>query len=122
MKKAKIIILSVSIVVLLVVMQEFKFHLFGHLTDNFLLDNYNHYLPCDQLPTKEHVQSVLGNNPELVQRILSEGGEIGSGEDLNCEGTTDIIIFYGGHSQRVQIEKILGGKKFLGIPVRFRNV
>jgi hypothetical protein len=32
-----------------------------------------------------------------------------------------VVIYYPGHSQRVEIERILGGKTFFGLPARWRN-
>lgn len=128
MKKFKIITLSFVLLTALLVAQEFKLHLLGRVWNEFVLDNYDHYLSCDELPTKEYVQSVLEANQELVDRIQKIDSAYNSvfvsmgNEDSHCPDKADVIIYYGGHPDRVQIEEILGGKKFLGIPVRFRNV
>ena len=43
-------------------------------------------------------------------------------DEMLCPGThrADLIISYPGHSQRIEIERLPGGKSFFGLPVRWR--
>jgi hypothetical protein len=40
---------------------------------------------------------------------------------VTCPGKADILIQYPSHQSRLEIEAILGGKTFFGIPCRFQN-
>jgi len=91
--------------------------------DNFVLDNRNHYLSCQELPTKLEVEKALEQHKDVVRNIEQiapgfVGVEIGS---LSCEGKADLLIWYGTHRQRLTIEKIVDGDTFFGIPYRLQN-
>ena len=91
--------------------------------DNFVLDNRNHYLSCQELPTKLEVEKALEQHKDVVRNIEQiapgfVGVEIGS---LSCEGKADLLIWYGTHQQRIAIEKIVDGDTFFGIPYRLQN-
>src|SRR5215207_8245024 len=79
--------------------------------DNLVLDNRNHYLSCQELPTQLEVERALEHHKDVVQNIEQiapgfVGVEIGS---LSCEGKADLVIWYGTHQQRLTIEKIVDG-------------
>lgn len=99
-------------------------HVPQRLVDDLLYDNYNHYLPCERLPKSSEIKQVLLQNADAVAQLhaISHDVDIQLG-GTRCPGTdyADIVIYYPGHSQRVEIEGILGGKTFFGIPVRWRN-
>ena len=91
--------------------------------DNFVMDNRNHYLSCEELPTKLEVEGALEQHKDIVQKIEQIApGFIGVEIDsLSCEGKADLLIWYGTHQQRLTIEKIIDGDTFFGIPYRLQN-
>ncbi len=122
-QRLSIILLSLS---LLVVISEKKVHLIARLYDDWILDNKNHYVPCDKLPDKKMVERVMKEQQAKIKEIeniapdrifisMGDGGR-------NCENKADIVIYYGSHNQRKQIKKIIGGNTFFGIPYRLKTV
>ena len=91
--------------------------------DNFVMDNRNHYLSCEELPTKLEVERILEGHKDVVQKIEQIApGFIGVEIDsLSCEGKADLLIWYGTHQQRLTIEQIIDGDTFFGIPYRLQN-
>ena len=124
MKKIAILVVVIFNIFMLVVVLESRFHMVGKLYNSFILDNYNHYLTCDELPDRNYVEKVLAENTDLVDRLYGAGANgIGTGDlEISCENTADIIIFYNGHAGKIAIEKLLGDHTFKGIPVRLKNV
>ena len=103
---------------------EAQFKVVRRAYDNYVLDNRNHYLPCQDLPTKVEVDRVVEQRQEVIQRILqvapgAVGVEIATS---SCNGKADLLIWYGSHQQRLVIEKIIGGDTFFGIPYRLQNL
>lgn len=43
-------------------------------------------------------------------------------EDSGCPGRGTLAIVYGAHRHREQIERLIGGDTFFGIPYTLRNV
>lgn len=91
--------------------------------DNFILDNRNHYLSCNDLPTKGEVERIVEQHEDAIQKIQQiapgfVGVEIDS---LTCEGKADLLIWYGTHQQRLTIEEIIAGDTFFGVPYRLQN-
>jgi hypothetical protein len=91
--------------------------------DNFILDNKDHYLSCDQLPSETEVSRILAEHQDVVQRIEQVNpGYVGVEMDAGtCPGKADILIWFGTHQDRELIEKIIGGETFFGIPYRLQN-
>jgi hypothetical protein len=102
---------------------ELRFKIMQRGYDNFVLDNRNHYLPCRDLPARIEVERMMAQHQDAIQQIQQVApGAIGIEIDsLNCEGKADVLIWYGTHQQRVEIEKIIGGDTFFGIPYRLQN-
>ncbi len=92
------------------------------LVDDLIYDNYHHYLPCEQLLTTAEIERALAEHAAIVDQIRAVGTDtdIQMDDEVRCPGTdhADLIIYYPSHSQRQQIEQILGGKTFFGLPVR----
>jgi hypothetical protein len=91
--------------------------------DNFVLDNRNHYLPCNDLPSKSDVEKVVEQHEDVVQQIQQVApGFVGLEIDTSiCKGKADLLIWYGTHQQRIAIQKVIGGESFFGIPYRLQN-
>lgn len=94
-----------------------------HAYDNFVLDNRDHYLSCQDLPPRIDVERIMARHQDIIQQIQQVApGAVGLEIDsLTCEGKADILIWYGTHEQRVAIEKIIDGDTFFGIPYRLQN-
>lgn len=100
------------------------FHIPQHLVDDVLYDNYNHYLPCSSLPQTAEIERALKEHAATTDRIRAISADIEVQIDTEkCPGQdrADLLISYANHSQRVEIERILGAKTFFGIPTRWRN-
>ena len=62
--------------------------------DNFVLDNRNHYLPCEKLPTETEVRAILQQHQDIVQAIEEVNpGLVGVDVDSStCPGKADLVI------------------------------
>lgn len=91
--------------------------------DYYVLDNRNHYLSCNELPTESEVKSMLEQHQDVIQEIEQVAPEnVGVEVDSStCAGKADLLIWYGSHQQRIAIEKIIAGDTFFGIPYRLQN-
>lgn len=87
------------------------------------MDNKNHYLPCDKLPTEVEVNRTVQVHQNIVEAIEKvNSGLVGVEIDTTtCPGKADLLIWYGSHTDRIQIEKIIDGDTFFGIPYRLNN-
>jgi Holliday junction resolvasome RuvABC endonuclease subunit len=91
--------------------------------DNFILDNENHYLPCEKLPTETEVSKVLQEHQDMIRAIEQVNpGLVGVDIDtMTCPGKADLIIWYATHQDRVEIKRIIGEDTFFGVPYRMQN-
>lgn len=97
--------------------------IFRRAYDNFILDNENHYLPCDRLPMELEVNRVLQEHQDVIRAIEQVNpGLVGIDVDtMTCPGKADLIIWYATHRDRVEIKRIIGEDTFFGIPYRMQN-
>lgn len=88
-----------------------------------ILDNREHGLPCEALPTPDEVKQVLTEHPDLVQEIeaVHPGYVTVEIDELTCPDRADIVIYYPSHQDREKIEAILQSNTFFGVPYRLRN-
>ena len=100
-----------------------KGHVLGRLYNDLVLDNRDHFLPCDRLPTSAEVNRILGEHQDTVEAIkeVNPGFVFVEIDDWSCSGRADIVISYASHRDRLAIEKIIGGDTFFGVPYRLRN-
>jgi hypothetical protein len=91
--------------------------------DNFVLDNKNHYLPCEELPTQVDVSRIVEQHRGEIQEIEQVNpGFVGVEIDtFTCPGQADLVIWYASHQNRLTIEEIIGGDTFFGVPYRLHN-
>jgi len=94
------------------------------LYNDLVLDNRDHFLPCDRLPTSAEVSRVLGEHQATVEPIkeVNPGFVFVEIDDWSCSGRADTVISYASHQDRLAIEKIIGGDTFFGVPYRLRNI
>ncbi len=97
--------------------------LLGRLYNDIVLDNYDHFLPCEELPTSEEVNRILDVHQDVLEAIedVNPGFIFVEVDAWTCPGRADIIISYATHQNRLAIEEIIGGKTFFGVPYRLRN-
>lgn len=91
--------------------------------DEVIMDNRNHYLACDQLPSEAEVRQVMETHQDVIKKIEQiNPGFVGVEMDTyTCPGRADILFWYGTHKDRLLIENILADDTFYGIPYRLRN-
>src|ERR687888_1040088 len=91
--------------------------------DQIILDNRNHYLSCEQLPSEANVRQVLEEHKDVIKKIEQlHPGFVGVEMDNSaCPGKADILFWYGNHEDRLSIEKVIAGETFYGIPYRLQN-
>jgi hypothetical protein len=91
--------------------------------DEIVLDNRNHYLPCDQLPSVAEVRGVMDEHQDVIKKIEQiHPGFVGMEmDDSACPGRADLLFWYGNHQDRLSIEEVIAGKTFYGIPYRLQN-
>jgi hypothetical protein len=92
------------------------------LVDDVLLDNRNHYLPCEQLPPLAEVERVLEEHQDVIRQIEAVNPGF-AGVDVNTcgEGNADLTFWYATHRDRVAIERIIGDDTFFGVPYNLNN-
>ena len=86
---------------------EARFKVLQRGYDHFVLDNRDHYLSCQDLPTKVEVENIVEQYKDVIQQIEQVApGFVGIEIDsLTCDGKADLLIWYGTHQQRIAIEK-----------------
>ena len=90
--------------------------------DNFIYDNKNHYLPCEKLPSEAEVRKIVQEHQDVISAIEQVNpGFVGVELSPSCAGKADLLIWYASHADRLEIEKIIGGDTFFGIPFRLNN-
>ena len=96
----------------------------GRLYNDIVLDNHDHFLPCEGLPTSTEVNRIVDEHEDVLKAIkdINPGHIFVEIDDYTCPGRADIIISYATHKDRLAIEEIIGGHTFFGVPCRFRNI
>jgi hypothetical protein len=123
LRNVLLLLLWLSLTCAISTLIETQFHVMQRGYDNFILDNRNHYLSCEDLPARAEVEIVVEQHTDVIQQIR----EIAPGfvdveiDSVTCEGKADLLIWYGTHQQRIAIEEIIGGDTFFGIPYRLQN-
>lgn len=122
--RSKFLLLGVLIFLLLAaVVAESQTKFIRRFYDNVVMDNRNHYLSCDRLPTITKVTDVVEKHKDTIEQIEQiHPGQIGLEVDsFSCPGKADIIIWYASHEDRIKIEQIINDETFFGIPYRLQN-
>lgn len=117
------LIVGLLLICAVVALVETQFHILQRSYDNFVMDNRNHYLSCNDLPTTSEVERIVEKHQDVIQQIQQVApGFVGVEIDASqCDGKADLIFWYGTHQQRVDIEDIIGDETFFGIPYRLQN-
>ena len=122
--KSIIVVLTITLILsvgILIVESQTKF--LRRTYDELVLDNRNHYLSCEELPTESEVSQVMESHQDVIEKIKQiNPGFVGVEMDTStCPGKADIIFWYGTHQDRIQIESIINDDAFYGIPYRLVN-
>ena len=66
---------------------------------------------------------VVDEHQDLIQEIEQMNpGFVGVEIDtFTCLGKADLVFWYGGHEERLAIERIINNDTFFGIPYRLHN-
>jgi hypothetical protein len=96
----------------------------GRLYNEIVLDNYDHFLPCEELPRAAEVDRIVEEHEDVTRAIqdVNPGHIFVEVDYSSCPGRADIVISYATHQDRLAIEEIIGGHSFFGVPCRFRNI
>ena len=114
--------LIVGVACLSLVLIEAQTKVLRRTVDDLVYDNKNHYLPCEKLPTESEVRRIVQEHQDVVEAIEQVNpGFVGVEIHPACAGKADLLIWYGSHENRLEIERIIGGDTFFGIPYRLNN-
>jgi hypothetical protein len=122
--RSRLVMLALVLVVCLgtwIVESQTKF--FRRIYDDVILDNRNHYLSCERLPSEEEVRRVMEEYQDTIEKIEQinpsfVGAEI---DTSTCPGKADIIFWYGTHQDKLLIENIIANDTFYEVPYRLQN-
>lgn len=116
-------ILIIVFLIIIVVTIESQTKFVHRLYDEFVMDNKNHYLPCDQLPSVDEVTSIVEQHRDTIEQIeqINPGNAGVQVDSRSCPGKADIIIWYASHEDRLKIERLIDSETFFGIPYRLQN-
>ena len=98
-------------------------NLVRRLYNNLILDNRDHFLSCEELPSLSEVTWVVENHANAIEEIkrVNPGFVVVRIDTTTCPGKADIVIEYPSHQDRLAIEEIIDGETFFGVPYRLRN-
>ncbi len=90
---------------------------------NHVYDNREHFLSCEELPSRAEAMRIMEEHQEVIRKIEQvHPGFIDIEIDTtSCPGKADIVFMYPSHSDRLAIEELIDGDRFFGIPYRLRN-
>ncbi|MCC2315541.1 hypothetical protein [Cellulomonas xiejunii] len=88
-----------------------------------LYDSRPSGVPCDELPTRQQVQTALEVHADVVRRIEAVGDQVSVTASQPCAshpGRAEVLVVYPGGDDREDIQAILADDD-LGVPVSLRN-
>jgi hypothetical protein len=121
MRKALLAVVAVVLTACLSLFAvETQTRLLQRLYTNHILDNREHFLPCDRLPAASEASRIVESHQDAVGRIeeVNPGLVEVAVDTWTCPGKADIVISYPSHRDRVAIERIIDGDTFFGVPYR----
>ena len=122
--RSMILILGIIVFLMIIVVTiESQTKFVRRLYDDIVMDNKNHYLSCDKLPSVNEVTSIVDKHLDTIDQIEQiDPGQTGVEVDsFSCPGKADIVIWYASHDDRIKIEQLIDNKTFFGIPLRLQN-
>lgn len=122
-KSLKVLTISCSLL-LIALAVGIKSNIPQRVLDYHVYDSRNHYLPCRKLPSESEVRAVVQAQQKLIQQIEQvnpDGSNVYVVQNAECPEKADILIDYPGHQNRLEIEKLIDGDTFHGVPYRLQN-
>jgi hypothetical protein len=122
--KSIIAVLTIAFILSMgILIVEYQTKFFRRTYDELVLDNHNHYLSCEELPTEFEVRRVMEAHKDVIDKIeqINPGFVSVEMDTSTCPGKADINFSYGTHQDRLQIESIIADDAFYGIPYRLVN-
>jgi hypothetical protein len=118
-----VFLLAVTLVACIVILLlESQTNVMRRWVDDAIYDNWNHYLPCEKLPSVAEVESTIREHQQVIHQIEQVNpGFVGIEIDYPCPDHADIIVWYASHQDRLTIEEIIGNNDLFGIPYRLQN-
>jgi len=125
-KSARLSLAGLALLITLCVgvwLLESQTKIFRRMYDEIILDNRNHYLACEQLPSEEEVTRIIEAHQDKIERIEQVNpGFVGVEMDIStCPGKADILFWYGTHKDRLLIEGLIANDTFYEVPYRLQN-
>jgi hypothetical protein len=100
-----------------------KMHYLEKLYTNIVLDSSNNYKSCKQLPTFSEAEKIIKENETELNKLKKfDPGIYWWVDDQRCKQKGELLIFYGSHNSRVEIEKVIRNNDFHGVPASLINV
>ena len=117
------LLLFTLVICMAVIAVEARTKIVRRFFDNRVYDNWNHYLPCEELPTEAEAIAIIQQHQDIIQVIERVNpGLVGVEVDSStCPGKADLVIWYASHQNRLDIENIIGSDMFFGAPYRLQN-
>lgn len=130
-KVSKVLLIGSVLICLTIVFVVFSFlvrtnwNIGRKILDNYLMDNKIEYLSCQEMPTREAIQTALDVHQNEVNEIKNISPDIeviiGDYTEKDCGNHSKIVIYYGSHETRVKIEELINSQTFYGIPFDLVN-
>lgn len=123
-KRTPIFFLAIVILLCLgLIFLEAQAKIFRRAIDDLVYDSRNHYLPCEKLPIETEVQKVVEEHADVIRQIeqVDPGNVEVMIDTRSCPGKADLLIGYPSHRDRLDIEVIIAGETFYGVPYRLLN-
>lgn len=93
------------------------------LYENVMLDSRETRVPCSRRPPIAEARRVLAKHHDRVRQIEAVYGDVFVElEERACPGRGTLVVYYGTHQARTQVERLIGGDSFFGVPYSLRNV
>ena len=120
----KQLILITFAVVVFGTLVEIFLHPIGRVYNNFVLDSSDPYKTCSQLPAVADAQTIVKNNEAELNKLKEfDNGIYWWVDSSKCNGQKgELLIFYGSHQSRLEIEKVIKHNNFHGVPTILSNI
>lgn len=119
----KTVLLLIILGILGAIILESQTHILQKTIVDRIYDNRGHYLSCEELPALADVERIVAEKHSLIQAIEQVNpGFIFVTINSPCPRKGELIFEYPSHQNRLQIEELIGGETFFGIPYRMINI
>jgi hypothetical protein len=101
-----------------------KYHPFAKLYTDIVLDGSDPYLTCQQKPIATEAEKMVKDNEQELNKLKEyDNGIYWWVDSSKCNNEKgELLIFYGSHQTRLEIEKVIKNNNFHGVPVVLNNI